>query len=234
MEYVAIVPAAGSGRRMGASKNKLLLSIFGKPLFIYSLQVFEEDPLCKGIVLVVNEKDRREMEEALRLYRIKKVQALVRGGKERQHSVYEGLKAVKEASAVVIHDGARPFVERKQIEDLLSAVEKHGAAVLAVPVKDTVKRAEGGFILETLERSSLWMIQTPQAFTYPLILEAHRKAERDGFLGTDDASLVERMGKKVALVPGNYDNIKITTAEDLYFSEAIVKKRKLERIDQGE
>ena len=227
MKYVVIIPAAGLGKRMGMGKNKLFLEVFEQPIIIHTLKVFENDHLCKGIILVVNENDQQEMKQLLQQYKITKIHSIVTGGKERQDSVYEGLKAVSDESIILIHDGARPFVKKDHIHKLLEATAKHGAAVLGVPVKDTVKLAENEWISETLERSKLWMIQTPQAFERDLIIHAHEQARNDGFLGTDDASLLERLGKKVVIVEGDYDNIKITTIEDLYFAKAIVEKNSL-------
>lgn len=148
--------------------------------------------------------------------------SIVSGGAERQHSVYNGLKAVKESDFVLIHDGARPFITIEKIHELVKEANEHGAAVPAVPMKDTVKRVSQGFVDETVERSSLWAIQTPQAFRVSLILEAHERARQEGYVGTDDASLVERIGKKVKVIEGNYRNIKLTTPDDLLFAEAIL------------
>lgn len=134
---------------------------------------------------------------------------------------------MEEGDLVLVHDGARPFLTHESIEALLSKTILTGAATLAVPVKDTIKRAKDGVVVETVERSSLWSIQTPQAFHLPIILEAHEKAVRENFLGTDDASLLERVDQAVSIVAGEYTNIKITTPEDLYIAEAILSKRKM-------
>ena len=225
MTYQVIIPAAGQGKRMGAGRNKLLLEIEGVPVLIYTLRVFEQDQQCTGIVLVINSEEEQELRNLLKQYQIEKVIDLVPGGKERQYSVYHGVQAMKENGVVLVHDGARPFIDDQQISQLVSAAATVGASVLAVPLKDTVKKVEDGKVSETIDRSSLWAIQTPQAFRMPLLKEAHEKAEAEGFLGTDDASLVERMGYDVIIVEGHYDNIKLTTREDLYFAEAIIQKR---------
>ncbi|PAE23003.1 MULTISPECIES: 2-C-methyl-D-erythritol 4-phosphate cytidylyltransferase [Bacillaceae] len=225
MNYQAILPAAGQGKRMGAGKNKLLLEIGNVPVFIHTLRVFESDPECTGILLAINPQDEEEMCNLLKKHQIKKVAAMVEGGKERQHSVYNATKAASGEEVVLVHDAARPFITRDLLQPLVKAAWEKGAAVLAVPLKDTIKKADGHLITETLERSYLWAVQTPQAFRVSSLLEAHRKADEDGFLGTDDASLVERLGNEVVIVEGSYDNIKLTTPEDIYFAEAIIKKR---------
>lgn len=225
MSYQVILPAAGQGKRMGAGKNKLLLEIGEVPVFIHTLRVFENDPECTGIFLAINHEDEKEIRVLLKEHNISKVAAMVEGGKERQNSVYNAAKAVPGDGIVLVHDAARPFISRELMKPLVKMAEDKGAAVLAVPLKDTVKKAEGNLITETLERSCLWAVQTPQAFRISALLEAHRKAEEEQFLGTDDASLVERIGKEVMIVEGSYDNIKLTTPEDIYFAEAIIKKR---------
>ncbi|MBY0155753.1 MULTISPECIES: 2-C-methyl-D-erythritol 4-phosphate cytidylyltransferase [Cytobacillus] len=225
MNYQVILPAAGQGKRMGAGKNKLLLEIGNVPVFIHTLRVFESDAECTGIYLAINPQDEEEIRILLKEHQITKVAAMAEGGQERQHSVYNAAKAVSGEQVVLVHDAARPFITRDLLQPLVKAAWEKGAAVLAVPLKDTVKKADGNLITETLERSCLWAVQTPQAFRVSSLLEAHRKAEEDGFLGTDDASLVERLGNEVVIVQGSYDNIKLTTPEDIYFAEAIIKKR---------
>ncbi|WP_394239308.1 2-C-methyl-D-erythritol 4-phosphate cytidylyltransferase [Niallia oryzisoli] len=226
MPYQVIIPAAGQGKRMGAGKNKLLLELEGVPVFIYTLKVFEGDENCAGVILAVNEQDEKEFHSLLTKYGITKVICFVPGGPERQHSIYNGVKTLQGNGIVLVHDGARPFIDCNQIHSLVSSAELHGAAVLAVPVKDTVKKVKDDKVIETVERSSLWAIQTPQAFRMSLLRQAYEWAEEEGFLGTDDASLVERIGHDVMIVEGNYDNIKLTTPEDLFFAETIIRKRR--------
>ncbi|MGD7046423.1 2-C-methyl-D-erythritol 4-phosphate cytidylyltransferase [Jeotgalibacillus proteolyticus] len=225
MEYEVIIPAAGKGKRMGADRNKLLLTIDGKPVIIHTLQVFEEDPLCKGIILAVSPDDRNVLEELLAEYSIHKVVAMAEGGKERQQSVYHALLHAT-ASIVMVHDGARPFIQQAAIHELAEQAFQTGAAIAGVPVKDTMKVIREGTVENTIDRSSLWSIQTPQAFRLSLLLKANQEAVKNGFNGTDDASLVEQIGEKVQVVEADYDNIKLTTKEDLFFAEAILKKRK--------
>ncbi|PYZ91831.1 2-C-methyl-D-erythritol 4-phosphate cytidylyltransferase [Salipaludibacillus keqinensis] len=226
LKYHVVIPAAGQGKRMNAGKNKQFLLIDQVPLLIHTLRVFEEDLLCSGIVLAVNEMEIEEIETLVKEYRITKVKNIVKGGKERQQSVNEGLKAIHGNPVVLIHDGARPFIRREIIRELVQTTDANGAAVAGVPVKDTIKQVQGQEIVATVDRSSLWSIQTPQAFHLEEISYAHQMAEKQGFLGTDDASLMEKLNRPVAIVQGDYENIKITTPEDLLFAEAIIKKRK--------
>lgn len=226
MNYQVIIPAAGQGKRMNAGKNKQFIELKGTPIIIHTLKVFEAHPNCSGIVLVINEQEREEFIMLLEQYEIKKVNRLVSGGAERQLSVYNGLQAVDSCDFILVHDGARPFISHEQIEQLISGAVPTGAATLAVPVKDTIKRVNNGLVVETVERSSLWSIQTPQAFRLSLILEAHQQAATDNYLGTDDASLIERVGKQVSIVLGDYTNIKLTTPEDLLLANAILDSRK--------
>lgn len=228
-KYTVVIPAAGQGKRMGAGKNKQFILIGQTPLLIHTLRVFEEDLLCQSIVLVCNKEEVNQMQELIADFNITKVDAFVPGGKERQQSVFEGLKVIKGNPVVLIHDGARPFVNQKTIHALLQTVVSKGAAVAATPVKDTIKKGVNGMVDETIDRSSLWAVQTPQAFRYEEIIRAHKMAEVDRFLGTDDASLVEYIGEKVYIVEGNYENIKVTTPEDLLFGEAIIFSRKGEK-----
>ncbi|WP_027410212.1 2-C-methyl-D-erythritol 4-phosphate cytidylyltransferase [Anoxybacteroides tepidamans] len=221
MLYQVVIPAAGQGKRMKAGVNKLLIELCHQPVIIHTLKVFEQDDWCEGIIMAVNEAERERFYALLEEFRIRKVKAIVTGGAERQHSVYNGLKAVK-SDLVLVHDGARPFITLEKIHELVKEAGEHGSAIPAVPMKDTVKKVFQGFVDETVERSSLWAVQTPQAFRVSLILEAHEQARAEGYIGTDDASLIERMGKKVKIIEGDYRNIKLTTPDDLLFAEAIL------------
>ncbi|WP_249598929.1 2-C-methyl-D-erythritol 4-phosphate cytidylyltransferase [Peribacillus frigoritolerans] len=224
MFYEVVIPAAGQGKRMKAGKNKLFIELSGIPIIVYTLRVFEEDPDCRGIILSINPAEKDYFNQLIAAYGLKKVKKLVMGGKERQQSVYNGLQHADE-DIVLVHDGARPFITLGQICELTTAASLHGGAVIAVPVKDTIKKAANKKVLETVERSSLWAVQTPQAFRVSILKRAYEQAEAEGFLGTDDASLLERINEQVVIIEGNYDNIKITTQEDLYFAEAILHKQ---------
>jgi 2-C-methyl-D-erythritol 4-phosphate cytidylyltransferase len=225
MKYTLIIPAAGQGKRMGAGKNKLFLEMAGEPIFIHTLKKFDHDEQCEKIVLVINMDEAEIFSTYLSVYNIKKQIIYVQGGEERQESVYNGIKSVPDAEHVVVHDGARPFVEEEITHRVVEAAVAVGAAICAVPVKDTIKRVVNEVVQDTVERSSLWSVQTPQAFRLSLLMEAHERAVKDGFLGTDDASLVERLGEKVQVVMGDYCNIKVTTPEDLLLSESFLKRK---------
>lgn len=225
MNYQVIIPAAGLGKRMGAGKNKLLLDLNGVPVLIHTLLVFEADEACDGIVLAISPSDEDEINRLIGHFNIHKVIALIPGGKERQDSVYNALVSRTTDGIILVHDAARPFIETQSIHEVTAAAGAYGAAVIGVPVKDTIKKVQGNIIVETVERSSLWSVQTPQAFRVSVLMEAHRLAQRDGFLGTDEASLVERLPYEIKMVEGSYDNIKLTTPEDLFFADAIIRKR---------
>ncbi|MFC0274111.1 2-C-methyl-D-erythritol 4-phosphate cytidylyltransferase [Metabacillus herbersteinensis] len=225
MKYQVVIPAAGQGKRMNAGKNKQFIELEGVPVIIHTLRVFQKHSLCEGIVLVINDKERNDFSFLLERYNINKVIQTVSGGRERQDSVYNGLKAVNNEAMVLIHDGARPFIKLATIERLLEVAAIKGAAIVAVPVKDTIKRVEDNLVKETIERASLWSVQTPQAFRFPIILEAHKQAKSEDYLGTDDASLLERIGQTVAVVQGDYTNIKLTTPDDLLLAKAILDQK---------
>lgn len=226
MNYQVILLAAGQGKRMGAGKNKLLLQLDGQPIIVHTLKVFLDDPNCTNIILVINPNEREIFHSILRETHKQDNIMLAYGGKERQHSVYNGLKKIKSDEVILVHDGARPFIEKETIQQLVKTAAKEGAAIVAVPVKDTIKRVLNEHVVETVERTSLWQVQTPQAFHVSLLKKAHEQAFADNFVGTDDASLVERLDDhSISIVEGTYDNIKLTTKEDLYFAKAIIDKR---------
>lgn len=225
MTYTVLLPAAGSGKRMGAGQNKLFLELKGVPILIHTLQVFEQDPLCEHIVLATKEEERPFIEQLLGRFHITKVAAITTGGAERQHSVYACLKASPTQGIVLVHDAARPFIKQEVIYQLVQTAKERGSAIAAVRAKDTMKKVENGVIQETVDRESLWIIQTPQAFQFSLLEKAERRAEEEDFLGTDEAMLVERLGEKVYIVESTYDNVKMTTQEDLLFGEVILNKQ---------
>jgi 2-C-methyl-D-erythritol 4-phosphate cytidylyltransferase len=219
MKNVAIVLAAGQGKRMQSKVQKQFLLIKEKPVLYYTLNAFENSPVITDIILVTG-KDEIEycQKEIVDKYGFKKVCKIVAGGKERYHSVHHGLQAVEEADYAFIHDGARPFVDNDMIERAYEAVKEHKACVIGMPVKDTIKIAdENGFASQTPDRKKVWQVQTPQTFEFQLIKDAYSRLleeEPEGI--TDDAMVVETMTDcKVKLVEGSYRNIKITTPEDL-------------------
>ncbi|MBI6862566.1 MULTISPECIES: 2-C-methyl-D-erythritol 4-phosphate cytidylyltransferase [Lysinibacillus] len=228
MQYEVVLPAAGSGKRMGAGQNKLFLKLLEKPILIHTLEVFQQDPFCTGIWLAVKPEERIYIQELLDEYRITKVKGLPDGGAERQHSVHSCMKEMEQVDIVLVHDAARPFITHAIIANLVQSAHEFGAAIAGVRAKDTMKKVRNGVIEETVDRDSLWMIQTPQAFRFDLIVEAEDVAEKVGFLGTDEAMLVERLGHTVHIVESSYENVKMTTQEDLLFGEAILRKRALQ------
>lgn len=229
----ALVPAAGIGRRFGTDKNKPFFVLAGKPIIIWSLELLQSIGEIDEIIPVVKEDDIIIAAELIDEYGISKVKQIVSGGKERQDSVYNGLQAVNDSGSVVlIHDGGRPFADAEIITTAIRGVEGWDGVVAGVPVKDTIKEANPSsrhsgndetVVLRTLERGALYAIQTPQVFPYGVIMEAHQNARSDQFCGTDDASLVERCGGRIKIVIGSYYNIKITTSEDIFIAEALVK-----------
>lgn len=219
-----VIVAAGRGSRMGTAESKQYLLLEGKPILVHTLEVFEQMKEVDAVVLVVGEGDEERCRKLLEDYSLHKVTAIVTGGAERQASVFRGLRALPEdMSWVMVHDGVRPFAESEDILACWEEARKSGAAVLAMPVKDTIKVVDAdGTIRSTPDRRSLWAIQTPQAFRLSLLLDAHERAERDGFTGTDDAMLAERINHPVKVVAGSYRNIKITTPDDLEWAKAFL------------
>ncbi|MCG7335330.1 2-C-methyl-D-erythritol 4-phosphate cytidylyltransferase [Sporosarcina sp. ACRSM] len=226
MKYTVMIPAAGSGQRMGAGYNKLFLKLVDRPILIHTLQVFEDDPACEGIILAVKAEERPSIQEMLSEFSITKVTAMVEGGGERQNSVAACIRAYEGEGIVLVHDAARPFIRRNVIAELVGTADTYGAAIAGVQAKDTMKYAPGGIVEETVDREKLWIVQTPQAFRYELLREASDKAVADGFLGTDESMLVERLGHPVRMVQSTYDNVKMTTQEDLVFGEILLTRKR--------
>lgn len=226
VNYEVVLPAAGSGKRMGAGQNKLFLLLEEKPILIHTLEVFQQDENCTGIWLAVKPEERGYIEQLLNRFGITKVKGLPDGGLERQHSVHACIKNMDQVEIVLVHDAARPFITLPIIQKLALTAQEKGAAIAGVRAKDTMKKVINNVIVETVDRDTLWMIQTPQAFRFSLLAQAENHAEKEGFLGTDEAMLIERLGHKVHIVESSYDNIKMTTKEDLMLGEAILKKRR--------
>lgn len=239
----AILLAAGTGSRMGqGTLPKQFFSVGGLPILAHTLTRFEGVASIDGMILVTRQQDRSRCQNIITQYGIRKISTLVEGGKERQDSVWQGLQAVHpQTEIVLIHDVVRMFVTVAIITDVITAAHKHRACVTAVPVKDTIKRAERQslvpagspefssdlpqehFVAETLDRTTLWQIHTPQAFQYPFIREIHEQARQKGYYGTDDAMLAEHFGYPVNIVQGSYRNIKITTPDDLLIAETFLQ-----------
>ena len=225
--YTAIVLAAGKGTRMNSKIQKQFLEVEGKPVIYYSLKCFQESPLIRDIILVTGEESLSYCkEEIVKRFGFSKVKKVTAGGKERYDSVYAGLCACDNTDYVLIHDGARPFVTEEILERTCFAVKETGACVVGMPAKDTIKISGRNKMVEsTPAREKVWLVQTPQAFRYSLIKESYESIRCKDMSGiTDDAMIVEQeSGVKVALVHGSYENLKITTPEDLIIAEAFLR-----------
>lgn len=220
----AIIVAAGKGKRMGTNINKQFLKLKDKPILYYSLKAFENCEKVDSIILVASKEEVNYCKEKIiDKYEFKKVIAVVEGGEERQNSVYNGLIAANSFDIVLIHDGARPFTNKHIIENGINYAIKYGASACGVTPKDTIKvKDENDFSVNTLDRNLIFAIQTPQCFKYDLILNCHKRLHKENIKVTDDTSIVEHFGHKVLLYEGSYNNIKITTPEDLIIGEKIL------------
>lgn len=223
----ALIPAAGMGKRMGASINKQYLQLDGLPIVARTISVFEQSPAIEAIYLVIPEAEIPYCREhVVAACGFRKVVEIVPGGRERQHSVMNGLRAMRSHLAdddvVVIHDGVRPLITTELLRESINVACSSDGALVAVPAKDTIKTVRDGIVINTPDRESLWQAQTPQSFRFGMIHAAHQAAELEGFVGTDDASLVERCGGIIRIVRGDYRNIKITTPEDLVLAESFL------------
>lgn len=228
-ENCALILAAGKGKRMGKNINKQFLNIEDKPILYHTLKAFDQHKEIHSIILVASEEEidfcKREI---INKYGITKVKKVVKGGSERQQSVLNGLKEVEKANIVLIHDGARPFVSSSIISEGIKYASLYGAAACGVAPKDTIKVIDQrGFSLQSLDRNTLISVQTPQCFKYDLILKCHIDILNERAKITDDTSVVEYFGHNVYIYPGEYNNIKITTPEDLIISEKLVKSIKI-------
>jgi 2-C-methyl-D-erythritol 4-phosphate cytidylyltransferase len=228
MKVAAIIAAAGLGRRMQQDTPKTYLQLAGKPILIHTLEVFENVPEVKEVLVVVHPEDLEFCQgEVIDPYPLKKVLRLVPGGKERQDSVYHALKVLNkeavELDVILVHDAVRPLVDPAQVRKVVVAARRHGGAILGIPCQDTLKRVNSrGEVVATVDRQELWQVQTPQAFQAALLWRAYQEAMERGFYATDEAALVEALGETVVVVPGTCLNLKITTPDDLKMAEAIL------------
>jgi 2-C-methyl-D-erythritol 4-phosphate cytidylyltransferase len=225
---VALVPAAGRGLRMGGSVPKQFLSLGHQPLILHSLRVLQASPVIEEIILAVPQGDMDYcLKEIVAKHHFTKVTKVVPGGAERQDSVRHALEAVQdEVDVVLVHDAVRPFLTERMVEGVVSMARAKGAAIIALPMKDTVKQVGADHVIErTVDRRGLWLAQTPQAFRRDWLLSAHRKAHGEGVRATDDAYLMEWCGYSVSVVEGSGENIKVTRPEDLVIGEAILASR---------
>lgn len=222
----AVIVAAGKGKRMGTEISKQFLPLGGKEILAHTVEKLERAAEIRDIILVTGADSIEDVRDMAREYDWKKITGITAGGRERQDSVRNGLRLVSaDTEIVLIHDGVRPFVTEKILRLSIETAGEMGACVAGVPAKDTIKVCNGENIaVATPERSSLWQIQTPQTFRRDLILAAYETAAKDGFVGTDDASLAEHCGYPVKVIMGSYRNIKITTKEDLLIGEAFLKE----------
>lgn len=227
-KVTALIPAAGMGRRMGRTVAKQFLPLGDKPMLAHTLLAFQRASEIDEIIPILSKEDMEScLRDIIEQYHITKVKTLVVGGKERQDSVMNGLnKLEKDASIVLVHDGVRPFVTHEMIKESIDHARKGECVAVGVPLKDTIKEVDDKqMVRNTLERSRLWAIQTPQTFPLKILKRAYEESYKRNAHGTDDAMLVERAGGKVRVIMGSYENIKITTPEDLILAEEILKRR---------
>ena len=231
MSIKVIIAAAGSGRRMGRETPKPYLSLAGQPLILHTLMKFQNSEIVDDIVLVVRENElTRVKDEIITGYHLTKVTQVIEGGQERQDSVACGLKQIWDVNVnndhdiVMVHDGARPFVSEDMIRECVNGVQDCGACIMGLKITDTIKKVgDENIITDTIPKKELWIAQTPQCFRLSLLREAVLCAERDGFYGTDEAALVERLPHPVRVIPGSFWNIKITYPGDVRIAEKILK-----------
>ncbi len=227
-KVTAIIPAAGTGKRMGNATAKQFLLLGDKPLLAHTLLAFQRAPEIDEIIPVLSQEDMEGcLRDVIEQYRITKVKTLVVGGRERQDSVLHGLQKIsKDTSVVLVHDGVRPFVTPEMIRETVGPAQEGECIAVGVPIKDTIKEVdEKKIVRRTLERGKLWAIQTPQAFPVKILRRAYEESYKLKMFGTDDATLVERTGGTVRVIMGSYENIKITTPEDMVLAEEILKRR---------
>ena len=224
----AIFPAAGQSRRMKSDTNKNFLELEGMPILIHTLLKFSESDKIDNLIIAASPNEIEIIEAMLNDTKNLKPFKVVKGGSERQYSIYNALKVIPEkVDIILVHDAARPLISVKTIDAVVDAARKYGGAIAAVPEKNTIKVIDkDGFVVDTPSRATLVSVQTPQGFKRDIIMKAYEQAECDNFLGTDDASLVERIGVRVKVVQSDYRNIKVTTPEDILITKAFLKATK--------
>jgi 2-C-methyl-D-erythritol 4-phosphate cytidylyltransferase len=230
MKVTAVILAAGKAKRMGGKKNKIFLKL-RKSILGHTLEAFEKNSLVTEIILVANKNDFNDCYRIIKKENFRKIKRIIEGGETRQESSYKGVFSIKtldNSDVIITHDGARPFVTQDVITNSINDAITHGASVVAVPVKDTIKEAivnsKDILVKKTLTRDNLWEIQTPQAFKADLIKKAHEYCKKNKIETTDDVTLIEKTGHKVKITKGHYDNLKITTPDDLIIAKYILKK----------
>ena len=226
----AIFPAAGASRRMGCGVNKNLLELAGEPILIRTLKTFSQVERVNFLIVVVAAHEVETVKKLLRGTNGLKSWRVTVGGSERQFSIANGLKLLPDdAEIILVHDAARPLISVQTIDAVIDSAEKFGGAIAAVPVKDTIKVIKEGFVKNTPSRSELVAVQTPQGFRREILLRAYERAAAENFLGTDDASLVERLNVRVKVVPSDYRNIKVTTPEDISVAENFLRSTNVDK-----
>lgn len=222
---IAIILAAGDSERMRRI-NKIFYRIKGKPLIFYTIEAFEKHPQVDGIILLAKASNSKKFFSLIKKYGFKKIKLVAKGGKERQDSAFNGLKAAEKLGAksgdlILFHNGANPLVSQNEITDVIRAAKKYKVALVAQPTRDTIKeRDKNGFVVRTIGREKIFLAQTPQVIEYTLAKRAFEEAFAKKFYGTDDVSLVEKLGVKPKIVPASSKNIKVTYPEDLKFVES--------------
>lgn len=225
MKITAVIVAGGKGTRMGADKNKVFLQIMNKEILYYTISAFEQNININDIVIVTGRNDIEKCKTLIEKYNFRKIKCITEGGRERQQSVMNGLMK-SDGDIVLIHDGARALVTDKEINSSIKDCIKYGASAVGIKCKDTLKSTDTeGFITGTINRESTYLIQTPQTFYLDKILNMHRKAAAEGFSATDDCMIAEQYGVKIKISSGSYENIKLTTPEDIIVGEVILRKR---------
>lgn len=225
---LALIVAAGKGKRMGVDGGKQFLPLIDKPALAHTLISFQQALSIDSIIVITRKDNFDKCFSVIDKYNITKVDKVVIGGDERQDSVYNGLKSAVDfmmTDIIAVHDGARALVEPDLVDRVVVTAEDCGGAIAGIPAKDTIKLIDGEYVVSTLDRSQLWQIQTPQAFRFDILMRAHEAARAEGFRGTDDSVLVERIGGRIKVVAGSEENIKITTPTDLVIAEAILRER---------
>ncbi len=224
---IAIVVAAGQGRRIGGDVPKAFLSLLGEPILVRALRPFEACPEVHRLLVVVPAAMQARAEQMLRAIPLTKLAAVIPGGPERGHSVFRALQMIPRETVdiLLVHDGVRPFVTPEEIARVIARARQTGAALLAIPVTETVKEVEGERVIGTVDRRRLYLAQTPQAFRASILFDAYERAMREGIIATDDAALVEACGIPVFIVEGSRRNLKITWPEDLLVAEALLRAR---------
>jgi len=223
MKTCAIIAAGGIGKRMNNSHGKQFIELLGKPIILRTILKFENSPSIDDIVVVIEKDKIKDVENLIKKENISKVRKVVAGGERRQDSVFNGIQAIDfPCDIVLVHDGARPLVDANDIEAVIEGVKQNEACIVASPVKDTLKEVKQGTIIKTPDRKKYWGAKTPQGFKFDLLKKAYQKGNQQDV--TDDAMLVESQGVKVTVVPSSCFNIKITTPEDLYVAESILKR----------